>query len=169
MIHEEMLDKNVIVHGTIQHPKDNTLVLIIDNLGYEPFDLTNFSPPISATQNCQMFPLKKKKNEPINDQEKLPLFNISSDDRIQDILKKLNISDKPLEIQQLIQKICEHFSDLMHLEGDPMSKVSEFSHKIYLKPNSVPFYVKQYRLSPNAQKVLTRKVREMLKQDLVEP
>lgn len=71
--------------------------------------------------------------------------------RVADIFDTLNLSHCSTEERNEMLKLCEKFSEVFYLEGDPLKHTDVIRHKIELKPGTTPIFTRQYRI-PESQK-----------------
>lgn len=93
----------------------------------------------------------------------------SGSERIGHILDSLQTSHCSKEELKLIKQLVEEYSDVFHVEGDELTFANFAEHKITLKPGTNPIFTRQYKLPHRHKEVLEQKIREMLKDDVIEP
>lgn len=164
------LSENVTLYGNTQKPKDGTLTMVIDNATDRPFVLKEFVPNMKSMCEFETFSLSEVQKE----HENIFGTTIANEAMVEnkfvnEILKKLDFETEDPEIKKYVIRLCTEFQGMMHLEGQATRAVENFEHRIYVKPNTVPFYVKQYRLAPTTRKIIAEKIDKMVEQGLAEP
>lgn len=168
-IPQQHVNDNIFVYGNVQRPTNYVLTLVIENNGDKKYRLDNFMPDIDILENFTVYTADEANNKCSN------VFNtVVKNCRVDEIKseKVMNqIDTKGLgdgtvnKIKQLVNK----FVDVFSVEGEPLGTVKGHEQKIFLKPNTVPRYIKQYRLPQAQREVIAAKVREMVQQGLAEP
>ncbi|KAM0729433.1 Retrovirus-related Pol polyprotein from transposon 297 [Formica fusca] len=88
--------------------------------------------------------------------------------RIEKVTQALRIDHLNKEELKAIKEICENYSDIFHIEGEPLTCTNTIAHKIATQADSSPVNVRPYRLSEKHKEV-NRQVREMLKNKIIRP
>jgi len=130
-----------ITEAEIQVPQ-----VIIENIATDTF--------------AEEFPINPIKAEDISE----PL--LSREEKIKNLLCINHLN--PEERKALI-KICTEFSDVFHLEGDPLTHTTKIEHEIITKTNSSSVNVRPYRLPEKDKVEVNRQIKEMLKQEIIRP
>ena len=73
------------------------------------------------------------------------------------------------EERQSIFKLCEQYTDIFHLEGDKLTFTNAAEHVIKLPENQTPIYRRPYRLPHSQQEEITKQIRKMEDDDIIEP
>ncbi|XP_077282383.1 uncharacterized protein LOC143908567 [Temnothorax americanus] len=73
------------------------------------------------------------------------------------------------EEKKTIMEICRDYSDVLHVEGEPLTCTDIVAHKITTKAGSVPVNVRPYRLPEKHKEEVNRQVKEMLKNGIIRP
>ncbi|XP_029659455.1 uncharacterized protein LOC115233278 [Formica exsecta] len=76
----------------------------------------------------------------------------------------LNTTDNIIEML-----MPQDFSDVMHIEGEPLTCTDTVAHKIATQADSSPVNVRPYRLPEKHKEEVNRQVREMLKNKIIRP
>lgn len=160
-VEEACLNDNVFLHGCVQNPVNNTLTLTVDNLSHTPTPLKEFIPTIFTLNDCNVY-TRKEKN--IHNEEKC-----SNDKFLTELEPQLNLNGLSPQIAAIVKKVCKQFASIFHSDNEIDLPAKDFVQKIFLKPDAVPKYVKQYPLPPTNRRVIAEKVREMVQQGIAEP
>lgn len=170
------LASGVFVHSNIQTPKHGVLTLIVDNNNFYSYDMTNYEPTLtdydeakqekSMTMNCLFDSANFCTVNVMNDKKSK---NAMNENRVDDIMKQLCTNDMSDVVISKLRKVCSDYAEVFNLEGDGIGTAKDFKHKIFLKPHTVPVYVKQYRLPPKHRDIIVDKVNQMVEQGLAEP
>lgn len=88
--------------------------------------------------------------------------------RSNELLQLINFENlMPIEKFQ-VEKLCTKFNDIFKLPNDILSVSKLGEQKIFLKPNTPPQYVKQYRIPFAYRQEITKQVEQMINEDKVE-
>lgn len=94
---------------------------------------------------------------------------LSGIDRVEYLKNKLDTAHCSSEELQIIYGLICDYSDIFHIEGDGLSFVNYFEHKINIKPGTKPIFTRQYKI-PHAQKeIVATMIKDMLEKDIIEP
>lgn len=89
--------------------------------------------------------------------------------RVKQLLSLIQLKHLNLEERKSIENLCAKYSDIFYLEGDRLTTTNIYKHKIILKPNAEPVYVKPYRLPHSQKHEITRQISDLLQQGIIEP
>jgi len=99
----------------------------------------------------------------------LPVNPIEAEDigkpllfREEKIKNFLCISHLNQEKKKALINICTEFSDVFHLEGDPLTHTTKIEHEIITKTNSSIINVRPYRLLEKHKIEINHQIKEML-------
>lgn len=166
VIKGQKITEKITLQDAVQTPSCGRLTLIFENSGDTTFTLKNFIPQIAPTDSYMIFELSEVNTANIFSSHETCKFE--NNDRFEQIKKELKLENLNENQINKIVKLCKHFSDIFHLTGEPVNVAKGFEHKILLKPNKVPHYIKQYRLPPIQQQKIAESIKEMVKHDIVE-
>lgn len=149
----EELCEGVYVAGILARPKQGMIPVKVLNVNEREIKLRNFKPVV----------------EKLVDYEVCSFGNTEiSVNRVDRLLPQIDVEALNVEEKFSIHKICAKFADVFHLEKDPLTVTNISKHKIHLKENATPVYVKPYRL-PHAQKgEIHKQVEKMLSDGIIE-
>jgi hypothetical protein len=68
-----------------------------------------------------------------------------------------------------INKICEQYSEIFHLEGDKLTCTHAAMHEIKLNDIQTPIYKRSYRLQHAHQEEITNQIKQMNLDGIIEP
>lgn len=147
------LCEGVYVAGVLVRPNNRMIPVRVLNVNEREIKIRNFKPVV----------------EKLTDYEVCKFGNTDlSVSRVDRLLPQINVESLNVEEESSIQKICAKFADVFHMEEDPLTVTNISKHKIHLKENAVPVYVKPYRL-PHAQKSeIHKQVEKMLDDGIIE-
>ena len=153
VVRPEELCQGVYVAGILARPKHGTIQVRVLNVNEREIKLRNFKPVV----------------EKLVDYEVCRFGDIEiSVNRVDRLLSQINVESLNSEERTSIHKICAKFADVFHLEKDPLTVTNIYKHKIQLKENAVPVFVKPYRL-PHVQKgEIHKQVEKMLSDGIIE-
>lgn len=152
-INTKKLKDDVYLIGCIQKPRENVLTLVFENntfhswhvdelkLDFERFDDNAYK--VNFLHSC---------SDNFCTVGKVSDFNVDNDE----------------STTQLMNKIFSEYDDLMATKDDTRPAQVP-SQSIFLKPYTVPRYIKQYRLPPSYREIISSKVKKMVDQDFAEP
>lgn len=150
----EELCEGVLVAGIVVSSYNEKIAVRIVNVNEREVQIRNFKPRLQCASDFEIYNFDKTDNLVI--------------DRIDKILDSIDMSTLNIEEKLSIQKICAKYSDVFHLEGDPLTVTNLYKQKLQLKDDAVPVYVKPYRL-PHAQKSdISNHVNRMLREGTIE-
>jgi hypothetical protein len=73
------------------------------------------------------------------------------------------------EERQSINKICEQYFEIFHLEGDKLTCTHAAMHEIKLNDNQTPIYKRLYRLPHAHQEEIANQIKQMNLNGIIEP
>lgn len=170
-IPEIKIADNVICLSNIQKPSIyGQITLVIENSRPHDFEIKNFKPKYIPIQNVSIFneDSTEKIMKRINFMSKVSV-KLAEQGRTEEISKLLKIDELPSTEKNVLANIIKDYSKTFALKGDKISELKGWDQELFLKPNVMPKYVKQYRLPPIHRRIIRDKVREMLANDIVEP
>lgn len=156
----------VFMNDTIVDTGKNVISII--NATNETISLPSMHIEFDNVKNYNIYRIK-------NHNEMKPTINIDklserkSKDRIEYIESKLDLSHNSNEECKLIKKLITEFNDIFYVEGDGMTFVKNCEHRIFTKPGTNPVNTKQYRIPHSQKEIVQDKIKEMLKDDVIEP
>jgi len=106
------------------------------------------------------FPMNCIKAKAVSD----PL--VSREEKIKDLLRTNHLNS---EEKKALINICTEFSDIFHLEGDPLTYTTEIEHEIITKTNSSSVNIRPYRLPEKHKIEVNHQIQEMLNQEIIRP
>lgn len=149
----EDLCEGVYVAGVIATPIEGKIPVRILNTSDREVKIRNFTPRTESLSKFECYNFET---------------NSMTVSRVDSVLDKINTKSLSREEKTSIEKICAKYADVFHLEGDPLTVTNLYKHKITLKENTSPVYVKPYRI-PQAQKAeVHEQVTKLLKDDIIE-
>lgn len=98
------------------------------------------------------------------------VFNVSSSpsDRVKRVLDLIRHSHLNDEEKKSLFECCSQYSDIFHLEGDPLSHTTAIKHSIPTGDTS-PINVKSYRLPECHKNEVDTQIKKMLDQNIIRP
>ncbi|KAL4127078.1 hypothetical protein QTP88_011276 [Uroleucon formosanum] len=98
--------------------------------------------------------------------EKISLRGISNT-----IETTIGIVEIPIEIEERdsIERVCIDFMDIFHLEGDKLTHTTSIEHEIKTPEGEPPIYQRQYRLPHRQRDEITRQIKQMKSDGIIEP
>lgn len=114
---------------------------------------------------------------PIFQPELLPLehYNVCSFDkcssnitRAKTLLRTLKLDHLGTSERNSIESICSKYADIFYLPGD-LTTTNLCEQSITLKENVNPVYVKPYRLPHSLKPEISKQIKQMLGDDIIEP
>lgn len=151
---EEIAD-GIFIAGSIVRPKDNLIPVQILNVNDKEVTLKNYKPKINDAKDYECATFADNKYETV--------------DRIEEVLRSINMTHLNDEEKSSIQHICAKFADVFHLATDELTVTNIYKHKIELEDNEIPSYSKPYRL-PQSQKIeISKQIEKMLEDKIIEP
>lgn len=138
----------------------------------------NFS-TLLLVKNMNNFPVHLNasilSNARLEEASKYQIFQISksedsnvTSERIKFIEAALNFDGSLEEIKNDVISLCKKYNDCFHIPGDKISHTDVITHKIILKPDAVPKFIKQYRIPESQKSELQRQLNEMEDQNIIE-
>lgn len=103
-----------------------------------------------------------------NEENEIRIFKINPHNRVERLLKEIDLSHLNLEEKKNMEEILEEFSDVFFLEGDKLESNVEFEHKIELKEGAKPVKMRQWRVPFALQAEMSKLVKDLLDKDLIE-
>lgn len=91
-----------------------------------------------------------------------------NNDRVNKIKSLIRSDHLNNEERKTILEICEHFSDVFHLENDYLTFTNAAEHIIRLPANQPPIYKRPYRLPQAQQKEIEQQLIKMEQNDIIE-
>jgi hypothetical protein len=153
VIESHEIAEGVFIASSIVTPKNGSLLIKFLNTRNEKVKINNFKPILTPVKNFEICNFSKN---PINS------------NRVENLLKILNLETLNTEEKNSVTSISSKFADVFHMEGDSYSHTNLYEQSIRLKPNEVPVYKKPYRI-PQSQKVeIERQVNDMLEKKIIE-
>ena len=73
------------------------------------------------------------------------------------------------EEKKTLLQLCEEYSDVFHLEGEPLTSTNRISHEITTRADSASVNVRPYRLPEKHKEEVNRQIREMLRHEIIRP
>lgn len=121
------------------------------------------------------------KNKPVKISELKPIIKPANDylvlstghsasktDRIQQLLKELDLNHLPKTEKQHVEQICSKYADIFCLENDQLTVTDIYSPVIKVKKDAQPIYSKAYKL-PHTQKIeVEEQIQKMVKDKIIE-
>jgi Retroviral aspartyl protease len=92
---------------------------------------------------------------------------VKTHDRKQKLLQVLNLDKVPEFATQRIKNLCLEFSDIFHLENEPITSNNFYEQKISLT-DGIPTYIKNYRIPQSHKAIIENEVNNLLKNDIIE-
>lgn len=89
--------------------------------------------------------------------------------RIARLKKVLRIEHLNKEETESIERICSEFSDIFYLEGDKLTNTMSIEHEIRTPVEHPPIYQRQYRLPHNQRDEITKQIKQMESNGIIEP
>lgn len=148
LIERHKFEKNIYLTECIQTPNYSKLTLVFENHSNSAYVVKNFCPTMQGLDD-NFFVLNC-----VNDMA----TNAS-------VSKGSDLSD---DIEKRVSRLFTEYDDII-AKGDVARPARTETQKIYLKPNTVPRYIKQYRLPPSYSETIAKKVRKMVQNNLAEP
>lgn len=107
--------------------------------------------------------------EMVSNQIVTPVLHIKTEDRIQQIIKLLNLDHllDPDEIEE-VKELIKNSQDCFHLPQDKLTCTHLVTHKI-TTTDDVPIHVKQYRFPPVLKDEIDNQVTKLLNDGIIEP
>lgn len=153
VVNDEVSD-GVFVASSLVLPDKNSMIPVrILNVRDEQVRIKNFKPRIDDLENYNICKFDD---------------NSQSVERIERLLNLIKFQDLSKEEKMSLQKICAKFSDVFHLDGDPLTITNIFKQKIYLKESTTPIYTKPYKLPYSQKDEIHKQVDDMIKKGIIE-
>lgn len=92
-----------------------------------------------------------------------------SERRIKVILDTMDTSHCNDYEKKCIEKLVSEYHDVFYIEGDGLSFAKDAEHRILTEPNINPINVRQYKTSVGQKEIINEKVKQMLRDDIIEP
>ncbi|KAL4153262.1 hypothetical protein QTP88_001095 [Uroleucon formosanum] len=73
------------------------------------------------------------------------------------------------EERDSIERVCIDFMDIFHLEGDKLTHTTSIEHEIKTPEGEPPIYQRQYRLPHRQRDEITRQIKQMKSDGIIEP
>ncbi|KMQ83001.1 hypothetical protein RF55_21213, partial [Lasius niger] len=89
--------------------------------------------------------------------------------RSEKVLQLLRTQHLNAEERKAIIEICKDFSDVLHLDGEPLTCTDTVAHQIATQADSSPVNVRPYRLPEKHKEEVNRQVQEMLRNKIIRP
>lgn len=144
----------IFIAGSIVTPKANKIPVRILNVQDRDVTLKNFKPKIDFLKNYELCHFESNDNKSIS--------------RIEKLLGLLKLKELKGNENLALQKICAKYSDVFHLDTDPLTTTNIYKQKIYLKPNASPVYKKPYRLPFSQKQEIDMQINKMLQDGIIE-
>ena len=138
LIHKQELIQDVYCANIINTVKNGNTVISILNISESPQNI--FEDELNKILYEDNVEYKLHEIKMIND----------NNDRVNKIKNLIRSDHLNKEERDTILEICEHFSDVFHLENDYLTFTNAAEHVIRLPANQPPIYKRPYRL-PQAQ------------------
>jgi len=71
------------------------------------------------------------------------------------------------EEKQAIMRVCTDYSDIFHLEEEPLTCTATVEHEITTRADTAPVNIKPYRLPEKHKTEVNRQVQHMLKHKII--
>lgn len=164
-IETQKINDDVEIIGSVQSVNSGTLTLKVANKSSSKQRITNFNPIIRSLNDYDVFTNKNYINSALS------VFKINKNDesKFEQLKKNLDLSNIEDGNKQKLLDVCRQYLDSFSDPNEPISAVKEFEQHIFIKPDTMPKYVKQYRLPPIQREAIAKKVRQMVEEDIAEP
>lgn len=93
---------------------------------------------------------------------------INSPNRIQELLTLLNYDNLDYTERTHVENICSKFNDIFKLPNDKLSVSNLGEQKIFLKPNTPPQFIKQYRIPFAYRQEINKQIEQMMNENKIE-
>ncbi|KAL4085061.1 hypothetical protein QTP88_027899 [Uroleucon formosanum] len=94
---------------------------------------------------------------------------INYPERIKQLKKELRTEHLNSEERDSIERVCIDFMDIFHLEGDKLTHTTSIEHEIKTPEGEPPIYQRQYRLPHRHRDEITRQIKQMKSDGIIEP
>lgn len=94
---------------------------------------------------------------------------LQGQERIEYVMSNLKLDHCNKLEKRIVRKLVTEYSDVFHVENDPITIAKGIVHHIALFPGSNPTFTKQYKLAHKQREILEMKIKEMLENDIIEP
>lgn len=156
LISSEDLPENHFSYAIQQKPGQPGTTWTTDSLLYNQF----IRDPETTKQTIFSSEENAKKCMKVNIDERTRV------QRLTEFIQKANYGEKET---QCLDSLCTEYNDVFYMEGDKLTYTNVIQHRIELKPDTKPIYVRQYRL-PEIQKIeIKRQLEEMEANGIIEP
>jgi hypothetical protein len=145
----------VFTEAAISTPVKSKIPVKIINTRNVEVQLKNFSPQIFLAKGFKIQKFSKQ----------IPNFDIQ---RAGKLIKSANFDSLNPEEKAAMQTICSKFSDVFHLDSDKLSTTNLYKQRIRLKPDSMPIFIKPYRLPHSQKEEIHSQITKMLENDIIE-
>lgn len=156
----------------------NTCVVLNQEIQPHVFVANAIVQPLNGKIPVRMVNVK---NKPVTISELKPVIKPANDylvlstghsgnkvDRIQQLLKELELNHLSNIEKQQVEQICSKYADIFCLENDQLTVTDIYSPVVKLKNNQQPIYSKPYKL-PHAQKTeVEEQINKMVKDQIIE-
>lgn len=138
---------NKRVNTSVLNTTDSEVIIRDYFVHLEPFDNVA-SVPIAHSYNIQ-----QQHNSPHRDQKVL------------DLIRTTHLND---EEKNVLLECCSKYTDIFHLEGEPLSCTNAIKHSINTK-DAAPIHVKSYRFPECHKNEVETQIKQMLDQNIIRP
>lgn len=88
-------------------------------------------------------------------------------DLVKEIVEKGLDENLNLEEKTMVLDIVEEYSDVFYLEGEPLSVAKDYEHVISVYANTVPVYLRPYKVPQTQKKLVEEEVAKLLRDGIV--
>ncbi|KMQ83882.1 hypothetical protein RF55_18871 [Lasius niger] len=165
-------DKNTI--GIIQ-AEETVPEIFIGNCLIEPQDFICTASILNTTdamvemamRQVTLEEIRQYKAEEVNATRIQPEGEVMP--RSDKVLQLLRTQHLNAEERKVIIEICKDFSDVLHLDGEPLTCTDTVAHQIATQADSSPVNVRPYHLLEKHKEEINRQVQEMLRNGIIRP
>lgn len=95
--------------------------------------------------------------------------HIDEQSRAESLIKELQKNEYGKEESQFLESLCRRYNDVFYMDGDKLTYTEVIQHRIELKPDTKPIYVRQYRLPEIQKEEIKKQLQEMEENGIIEP
>ncbi|KAL4127326.1 hypothetical protein QTP88_011501 [Uroleucon formosanum] len=161
-IHQGELQEQVFIGNVINTVKDRHVLVNIINIS----DEEKIIQPVSLSQ-IKYEVYREETVMHINHYKNKNLINYP--ERIKQLKKELRTEHLNSEERDSIERVCIDFMDIFHLEGDKLTHTTSIEHEIKTPEGEPPIYQRQYRLPHRQRDEITRQIKQMKSDGIIEP
>ncbi|KAL4103252.1 hypothetical protein QTP88_018629 [Uroleucon formosanum] len=161
-IHQGELQEQVFIGNVINTVKDRHVLVNIINIS----DEEKIIQPVSLSQ-IKYEVYREETVMHINHYKNENLINYP--ERIKQLKKELRTEHLNSEERDSIERVCIDFMDIFHLEGDKLTHTTSIEHEIKTPEGEPPIYQRQYRLPHRQRDEITRQIKQMKSDGIIEP